>query len=220
MTSYDTRVRKCYCCGKKSEHCELMSSNSWGSPDLDQRPPGMFRATVEDWLQECPFCGYVAPIIDKGDAKARSFVATPEFRAACLDPLADPASRRFLVRAAQDAYYGDRRSAFLNTLCAAWVADDNKEQASEALTLRLRAAAHLEGRTIKSIDTRLLLLDVLRRAQRWEAAEGLASQLAAEDLGYPFADIVAFHRGKIEAKDSGRFTIARALDQAETEEEW
>lgn len=197
-----------------------MSSNSWGSPDLDQRPPGMCRATVADWLQECPFCGYVAPSIDKGDAKARSFLDTLEFRAACLDPLADPASRRFLVRAAQDAYYGDRRSAFLNTLRAAWVADDYKARSSEALTLRLRAAAHLEGRPIKSIDTRLLLLDVLRRAQRWEAAEGLASELAAEDLGHPFADIVTFHRGKIEARDSGRFTIARALAQDETEEEF
>ena len=197
-----------------------MGSNSWGSPDLDQRPPGMFRVTVADWLQECPFCGYVAPSIDKGDAKARSFVDTPEFQAACLDPLADPASRRFLVRAAQDAYYGDRRSAFLNTLCAAWVADDDKAQSSEALTLRLHAAAHLERRPIKSIDTRLLLLDVLRRAQRWEAAEALASELTAEDLGYPFADIVAFHRGKIEAGDSGRFTIAQALEQAETEEDF
>lgn len=221
MTSYGTFVRKCYCCGKKSKHCELLSSNSWGSPDLDQRSPGMFRDTVADWLQECRFCGYVAPLIDKGDPKASSFVDTREFRAACLDPLADPASRRFLVRAAQDAYYGDRRSAFLNTLCAAWIADDNKEQSSEALTLRLRAAAHLEGRPIKSLDMRLLLLDVLRRSRRWEDAERLASELAAEGLDYPFADIVAFHRGKIEAKDSGRFTIARALGQDETEgEDW
>lgn len=188
-----------------------MSSNSQGSPDLDQRPPGMFRSTVEDWLQECPYCGYVAPSIDKGDAKARSFVETVEFRAACLDPFGDAASRRFLVRAAQDAYYGDRRSAFLNTLCAAWVADDNKGEPSEAVTLRLRAAAHLEGRPIKSIDTRLLLLDVLRRASRWEAAEALASELTAEDPGYPFTAIVAFHRSKTEARDNGRYTIAHAL---------
>jgi hypothetical protein len=219
MTFYDTSERKCCCCGKTSEHTELMSSNSFGSPDLDQRPPGMFRSTVGDWLQECPYCGYVAPSIDKGDARARSFVETLEFRAASLDPLGDPASRRFLVRAAQDAYYGDRRSAFLNTLCAAWVADDTKGQLSEAATLRLRAAAHLEGQPIKSIDTRLLLLDVLRRAAQWQAAETLAREMAVENLGHPFAEIVAFHRGKIEAKDSGRYTIARALGrEAEGEE--
>ncbi|WP_027526627.1 hypothetical protein [Bradyrhizobium sp. Ec3.3] len=209
MTDYDQRKRECYCCGKVSEHWELMSSNSFGSRDLDQRPSGMFRSTIGSWLQECPYCGYVAPSIDKGDAKARCFVDTPEFRAASLDPLAEPASRRFLVRAAQDAYYGDRRSAFHNTLCAAWVADDRGREA-DAVALRLKAAGHLGGGRITSIDTRLLLLDVLRRAASWQAAEALAAELTAEELESPFSDIVAFHRGKIEARDSGRYKIKEA----------
>jgi hypothetical protein len=216
MTDYDQRKRKCYCCGKSSKHWELMSSNSFGSRDLDQRPPGMFRATVEEWLQECPYCGYVAPSIDKGDTNARSFVDTPEFRAASLDPLAEPASRRFLVRAAQDAFYGDRRSAFLNTLCAAWLADDSG-RASDATALRLRAAGHLGTGRVASLDTRLLLLDVLRRAASWEAAEALVAELTAEELEHPFVEIVAFHRRKVEARDSGRYTIAQALaDKTET----
>jgi len=209
MTDYDERKLKCYCCGKLSKHWELMSSNSSGSRDLDQRPSGMFRSTIGSWLQECPYCGYVAPSIDKGDARARSFVDTPEFQAASLDPLAEPASRRFLVRAAEDAVNGDRRAAFLNTLRAAWVADDSG-RTSDATALRLKAAGHLDGVRVTSIDTRLLLLDVLRRAASWEAAKALAAELAAEELESPFADIVAFHRGKIEARDSGRYTIAQA----------
>jgi hypothetical protein len=209
MTDYDQRKLKCYCCGKLSKHWELMSSNSFGSRDLDQRPPGMFRSTIGSWLQECPYCGYVAPSIDKGDTKARSFVDTPEFRAASLDPLAEPASRRFLVRAAQDAFDGDRRSAFLNTLRAAWVADDSG-RTSDATALRLKAAGHLDGGRITSIDTRLLLLDVLRRAANWEAAEALIAELTAEELEPPFSNIVAFHRGKVEARDGGRYTIAQA----------
>jgi len=210
MTDYDKRKRKCYCCGMASERWELMSSNSFGSRDLDQRPPGMFRSTVDAWLQECPYCGYVAPSIDKGDANARSFVETPEFRAASLDPLAEPASRRFLVRAAQDAFYGDRRSAFLNTLRAAWVADDSG-RASDATALRLRAAGHLGEGPLTSLDTRLLLLDVLRRAASWHAAAALIAELMAEELEHPFADIVAYHRRRIEVRDSGRHTIAEAL---------
>lgn len=89
MTDYDERKLKCYCCGKLSKHWELMSSNSFGSRDLDQGPSGMFRSTVASWLQECPYCGYVASSIDKGDARAKSFVDTTEFRAASLDPLAE-----------------------------------------------------------------------------------------------------------------------------------
>jgi hypothetical protein len=210
MTTYDTRKLQCSCCGKTSEHAVLMSTNSFGSRDLDQRPAGMAHATIESWLQECPFCGYVAPDLEKGGAKARGFMDTAGFQAASLDPLPDPAVRRFLVRAAQDAHCGDRKSAFLNTLAAAWVADDGK-QLSEATALRLAAAAHLAGGRIASIDTQLLLLDVLRRASSWDAAEALTAELIAEALEYPFADIVSFHRDRIAARDSDSYTIAQAL---------
>ncbi|PIT05688.1 hypothetical protein TSA1_36890 [Bradyrhizobium nitroreducens] len=211
MTDYSTQKLQCYCCGKASEHSVLMSSNTHGSPDLDQRPPKMHRWTIGSWLQECPYCGYVAPDIDKGDAKARKFLDSDEFRVASLDPSPDPVTRRFLVRAAQRAYQGERRLAFLSTLSAAWVADD-ANQPTEAASLRLRAARHLEGPRITSIDTRLLLLDVLRRASSWEAAEALTVELTAEELGYPFAEIVAFHRDKIAARDDGRYTIGQALE--------
>jgi len=211
MTDYRTERLQCHCCGKSSEHSVLMSSNTRGSPDLDQRPPKMYRWTIGSWLQECPYCGYVAPSIDKGDAKARSFLDTAEFRTASRDPSSDPASRRFLVRAAQHAHDGERRSAFLSTLSAAWVCDD-ANRPSEAAALRLKAARHLEGSRITSLDTRLLLLDVLRRASSWEAAEALIAELTAEELEYPFAEIVAFHRDKIAARDDARYTIGQALE--------
>lgn len=210
MTSYDTKKLRCYCCGKTSEQTILMSTNSFGSRDLDQRSAGMERATIRTWLQECPFCGYAAFDLETGDERAKTFVETAEFRAASTDPVPDPAERRFLVRAAFDVHRGDRRAAFLSTLSAAWVADDRKAP-PEATALRLKAAAHLAGRKIRSIDTRLLLLDVLRRASSWEAAEALTTELIAEEIEHPFAQIVSFHREKIEAKDNGRYSIAEAL---------
>lgn len=209
MTSYDREKLRCYCCGKSSEQTVLMSTNSFGSPDLDQRPAGMARSTIASRLLECPYCGYVAGSIDRGDAKARAFLDTAEFRAASLEPFSDPAARRFLVRAAQAAYEGDRRAAFTYMLAAAWVADD-KKQTSEATAFRLRAAEQLGDGPIRSIDTRLELLDVLRRASSWERAAALADELTAEGLGHPFAPIVAFHRRKLAAKDSGRYTIQEA----------
>jgi len=210
MTDYDTERLRCHCCGKTSEHSVLMSSNRSGSPDLDQRPPKMYRWTIGSWLQECPYCGYVAPSIDKGDAKARAFLDSEEFRVASRDPAPDPVARRFLVRAAEHAYHGERRLAFLSTLSAAWITDDRNRPA-DAAALRLQAARHLEGSPITSIDTRLLLLDVLRRASSWEAAEALVVELTAEGLEYPFAAIVSFHRDKIAARDGERYTISQAL---------
>lgn len=212
MTSYDNQKLRCYCCGNSSGQTVLMSTNSFGSPDLDRRPAGMARATIGDWLQECPFCGYVAESIDRGDAAARAFLETAEFRAASLEPTADPAARRFLVHAARAAHRGDRQAAFAHTLSAAWVADDRRQHAVAA-ALRLKAAAHLGDGPIGSVDTRLKLLDVLRRASSWERAASLADQLAAEELEHPFAAIVSFHRRRIAACDSGRHTIAHALSK-------
>jgi hypothetical protein len=193
-----------------SQQTTLMSTNSFGSPDLDQRPAGMARSTIESWLQECPYCGYVAECIDRGDAKAKAFLDTEDFRAVSQEPSADPAVRRFLVRAAQSAYEGDRRTAFTHTLAAAWIADD-KQQPWEATVLRLRAAQQLGNSPIRSIYIRLELLDVLRRASNWDRAAALASELAAEGLEHPFAPIVAFHRDRIEARDNGRYTIEQAI---------
>jgi hypothetical protein len=186
-----------------------MSSNSFGSRDLDQRPPEMMRSTMASWLQECPFCGYVATDIGKIDETARGFVRTPAFQALCADPAPDPVTRRFLVRAAIDAHGGDMESAFTQTLSAAWVADDSG-RSSEATALRLRAAAYAAAKAA-SLDTRMVLLDVLRRAEDWSGAEMLADRLAAEQLGHPYDTIVSFHRSKIVAKDTGRYTIADAL---------
>lgn len=210
MTDYGTETLRCYCCSRNSEHSVLISSNSFGSPDLDQRPPGMLGLTIQSWLHECPYCGYVAPSIEEGDATARSFLNTSGFRSASHDPVADPDVRRFLVRAACDAYAGDHRSAFLHTVAAAWIADD-LEQVATATELRLRAAAHLAGSKVRSIDLRLRLLDVFRRAASWTAGETLIAELDTEELEYPFAEIVGFHRDKIAARDIGRYTIHEAL---------
>lgn len=51
---------------------------------------------------------------------------------------------------------------------------------------------------------------MLRRASSWERAAALADELTAEALGHPFAPIVAFHRRKLAAKDSGRYIIQEA----------
>jgi len=210
MTDYDRRKLRCYCCGGTSDQTVLLSTNSSGYRDLDQRPSGMARATNAAGLQECPFCGYVAFDLDKGDPTARSFLDTPAFRAVAEDPGPEPDERRYLVRAAFDACRGDVAAAFHATLRAAWCADD-RNQPARAADYRLRAAAHLAGRRTTSIDLRLLLLDVLRRASSWEAAEALCREMAAEDLEYPFAEIVAFQADKVAARDNGRYTLDQPL---------
>ena len=210
MTSESQETIVCGCCGKRSDHWVLLSTNSSGSADLDQRPPEMERDTMEMWLQECPSCGYVAPSIDQGDEIDRANAASPEYRALVSGSFPSSLERRFRLRAGLVAQRGDAESAFSNALCAAWAADDHgtPERASEH---RIKAASYVCGRAGVSLDTRLRLLDVLRRSSRWEAADGLASELKSEELEYPFDAIIDFHLDKIAQRDGGCYTIEEAL---------
>ena len=64
MTTMYQDTVKCYVCGKESKQTVLGSTNSFGSQDLDLRPPEMMRGTMEYWAHECPYCGYIAKNID------------------------------------------------------------------------------------------------------------------------------------------------------------
>ncbi len=43
----------CAMCGAKSTHRGIMSTNAFGSPDLDLRPPEMERSTMGSILRGC-----------------------------------------------------------------------------------------------------------------------------------------------------------------------
>jgi len=59
MSTIRSYAVQCAVCGNYSEQTHIMSYTSFGYPDLDFRPPSMYRETMEFWVQECPHCGYV-----------------------------------------------------------------------------------------------------------------------------------------------------------------
>src|SRR5882757_6393410 len=107
MTTFDERTVQCFCCDKTSSQQVLMSTNRFGSPDLDQRPPEMMRSTIGAWLQECPSCGYVAKDLQKGDAAERQLVSSEAYRALRAGPHVSRLSCRFLLGAALARSRGD-----------------------------------------------------------------------------------------------------------------
>ena len=60
MTTMFRQKYKCAVCGTEKEFYGIASTNSFGSPDLDLRPPEMQRSTMGQWIQQCPKCGYVS----------------------------------------------------------------------------------------------------------------------------------------------------------------
>ena len=73
MSTFFEETKCCVICNKLSEQTQIGSTNSFGSCDLDLRPPEMQRSTMCHWIEVCPYCGYVANNIsmelDESDAK-------------------------------------------------------------------------------------------------------------------------------------------------------
>ena len=90
MTKIFQSTRTCFVCGAKSKHMDLASSNSYGSPDLDLRRPGMIRYTMGQWVQECPDCGYVARDLEEKNPLGKAKVkAVRKFALPLLNQLID-----------------------------------------------------------------------------------------------------------------------------------
>ena len=154
------------------------------------RPGEPTRSTLREWLRQCRACGAVAPDLAALTADAASVVASEAYRAA------DRFSRWPMLCPAEA-----RAEAYLQ---AAWLADDEGRDA--AALRREAAAAWGEPATNESA---LRLIDVLRRAGEFAEAARWVDGMAAPDE--TAAQVLAFQRGRIAARDTGRHLLSSAL---------
>ncbi len=160
------------------------------APDLDGRPGEPARSSLERWIALCPTCGAAAPDLAALPAEAARIVRSDDYAA-------EP--DRFLRWSRIAAALGDAEAAAEAILQAAWLREDNGEDAAD---LRRRAAAHWPGDPLRRID-------ILRRAGAMGEADALAAAL--DGLHEDQRRIVAFQRERIAAGDAARHSISSAL---------
>lgn len=179
-----------------------------GAPDLDLRPGEPTRSTLPRWIQTCPRCGASAPDLAALPAGAAEVVRSDAYRAL----REAPGSAAPFLRWAHLAKAVDNgpAAAAEATLQAAWALDD--AEAEDAATPLRREAARLWGEPT-DLESALRLIDVLRRAGEWDAAETRAAWLAAQPGGVDedSARILAFQRARIAERDAGRHLISSVL---------
>lgn len=114
----------CAVCGNTSEYNVLMSTNAFGSMDLDTRPPQMKRGTMNYWVQRCPDCGYVSTNVSDETTVTEDFVSSFEYISnegiEFISPLADKFYKFYMI----SIHDGNYRKAFFALLHAAWACDD------------------------------------------------------------------------------------------------
>ena len=185
MTTQSAVESSCAVCGRVSTQGVIMSTNAFGSPDLDLRPPPMERFTIDHWVQECPHCGYCAPEIEEPIAGGAEVVGSGEYLAILNAPDGDDSRlvSRFLCASALFEHAGLLAEAAHEALHAAWAADDSEGGEEEAVLARKRVITlvdelHAQGRHLEKdpVSETMRMIDVARRA----GESGRANQLIAE----------------------------------------
>lgn len=188
----------------------LTSTNRFGVPDLDTRPPEMMRSTMHLWIQRCPSCGYCAPDVSKAIPNAEVMVKSPAYVAQLASADYPELANSFLCLSILEESMSEYASAGWACIRAAWACDDADNQYG-AVQCRLRAAGLLDR--ARDHDQRFagqegaeeaLLADLFRRAGQFDRAiqlcdEGLQKEKSLEPV---ILDILDFQKSLIRKADT------------------
>ena len=182
-----------------------------GSMDLDTRPAPEKRDTLKYQIQFCPKCGYCWPDI----AKERK---RDKIDAVLKSPLNFSDTAALFARAAEIEIAGNGPSfaSFMLYLKAAWTMDDlkNKRKSDEYRKLAIKQMElYMERDAVARTtgDNYLAIIDALRRVGDFQKAQKAAEVAALYAKESILPQILAFQKKLIEAKDSGRYTVADVL---------
>lgn len=213
MTTILSNRCTCAVCGATTEYTVLGSTNAFGSPDLDLRPPEMERSTMSLWVQECPSCGYVASSIEKPTTVTRGFLNSQEYLSCdgnCFKSgLADMFYKQHMICLRE----GNKTAAFFALLHAAWACDDNgdRDNAIKCRMLTLSLVSELITTDAEHKDSLMLMkADILRRAERFDE---LRTEYAFVRFDDDLLDsILAFQLSLAEKGDAGCYQVADATE--------
>lgn len=229
MTTMFERKYKCAVCGEEQEFYGIASTNSFGSPDLDLRPPEMQRSTMSHWIQQCPKCGYVSGSIDDDAGKVtKKWLKSKEYTQndgiKFQSWLADQFYKFYKISLLNEK----TEEAFFALLHASWACDDC-DDTKNSMHCRIMAITLLD-KLIVEIDTgkykpeddcdedvdlkkdNLLLMktDLLRRSGQFGK---LLSEYASSSFKNDVMNkVLAFQLAKAAEKDDACYTIQDAVE--------
>lgn len=170
MTIIRKYEKKCAVCGETSLQQIMMSTNTWGYPDLDFRPAPMHRNTMNTWLQKCPHCGYVASNLENELEVSADILKTEEYLTCEGNDFKSDLSKRFYRHYLISKAENDHGSEFLSLLHCAWTCDDKDDElAIEMRKLALKSIDNIDTET-KDEKNNLLIIkaDLLRRSLQFD----------------------------------------------------
>jgi hypothetical protein len=214
MTTFVEKSVTCSVCGERAQVTIMGSTNQFGYPDLDLRPPEMARSTIWMWLQECPGCGYCAEDIKEVDPEARAIVNGNAF-IKLRESIADlhDVARRFRTAAFIAGEQEDPAAAFQHTLHEAWVHDDCQDTV-RASAARLNAVDHINQAhrdQIRLFDDEgadaAMVAELLRRAGEFTRSQEICQKALDEGCADHVQKVLEFELRLCASQDADCHTM-------------
>lgn len=208
MTLIDNIEFECSVCHQSSRQPVLMSTNSFGAPDLDLRPSEMQRSTMNTWIMECPHCGHVAPKLDDESKISEDFLKTDKYLNCDGFEFERDLAGRFFKGYLICKKTDNTRGCFFNLLYCAWVCDDANDS-ENAKKIRMLAIDYLDQLIQEDNDEKnsflLMKADLLRRSGNFtQVVEEFKDFIIGDEL---LDRIVTFQVLKSRENDDACYTV-------------
>ena len=213
MTMLFKQKYKCAICGTITEFKFVVSTNSFGTPDLDLRPAGMARFILDYQIQECPNCGYVSTTITDTGSVTTDWLKTEEYISCDGISFKAVLARKFYKYYKICLYEKRYNEAFWALLHTAWACDDENDvfNAAYCRKLAIPFISKLIDQTSeeKAEELQIIKIDILRRA-------GMFDTLLSEYSTCIFKNermkkILAFQLARAREKDMFCYTVENAV---------
>ncbi len=186
--------KTCAICGREQELNVMLSTNSFGSMDLDTRPPMMRRYTLQYEIGMCDGCFYASSDIEDLPPDFRvDILKSPEYLSIANDLGIERTAKAFMLAGIIYKEQGNYRSAGICFLKAAWVFDDHCDL-DMAVSARHESYKYLskEIKKAKNTDLEVMTVDILRRTGDFSSASEIAHELMERGVDGLRAGILRF----------------------------
>ncbi len=198
----------CFICKKTSEQTILLSTNQFGSSDLDLRPPEMRRSTMIWWVQECPHCGYVNSNISNPTKIPEGWFTSEEYLSYGGREFVSRLAERFYKQHMIAMMEGNVKTAFFAVLHSAWACDDAGDYDS-AVFCRKKALETLDKLSMKGEEKETFMLikaDLLRRTEQFDLLiKEYKDKVFSQEI---LNKIALFQIEKAKQQDTDCYTVA------------
>jgi hypothetical protein len=208
---------ECALCGMTNTHDILVSTNTFGFPDLDTRPPEMERSTINTWIQSCSFCGYCFPDISIPTEGASEVVSSVAYKQQLNNPEFPKLANHFLCYSLIKEADSDYATAGWACIHAAWVCDDNgfsagaKECRYKAVHLLQKAKETGHGFAEGESTEDTILVDLLRRSGQFELALDICNSALKKNPEKAISDILYLQKILIGNHDIACHTVDESV---------